>query len=339
MPRTKKAAGLRAALLRAEAQKKQADKASLAVEKAPKKQAKQQPKMHFPFSKQDTILLIGEGNFSFARSIASKLGSGANIVATAYDSEQVAREKYLDLDEHVEEFNKLGGTVYFDVDGTKLHECTRLRGKKFSRVVFNFPHAGAGIKDQERNVQTNKLLLFAFFTSAQTLLIEGTRKAESARADAEDSDGEEPMPKKKRAGGQEQVRTIEFEGVKAQVVYDVVERYDPAPDVVEPGQILVTLKSGLPYDKWNIKHLARECGLITMRTSNFVLDAFPGYEHRRTLGFKEGVSQDENKEIRDKNPKLYQFIVKPKAADADAAGGKRKKGSKKQALGITSESA
>ncbi|KAJ2628056.1 hypothetical protein H4R22_004093 [Coemansia sp. RSA 1290] len=128
---------------------------------------------------------------------------------------------------------------------------------------------------------------------------------------------------------------------QAEVVYDAVDQYDPAPeDVVEPGQIHVTLKSGPPYDKWNIKHLARECGLVTMRTSNFVLDSFPGYEHRRTLGFKEGVSKDENKEIRDKNPKLYQFISKPKTDESDtiSANGKRKKGSKKQALGITSES-
>ncbi|KAJ2646970.1 hypothetical protein IWW40_005020 [Coemansia sp. RSA 1250] len=344
MARTKKAK-LHAALRKAEAQKKQAAKAAPAVEKAPKKQ----PKLHFPYTKQDTLLLIGEGNFSFAHSIASKLGSGANIIATAYDSEQVAREKYPDLGQHIEEFNKLGGTVYFDVDGTKLHECVRLSGKRFSRIVFNFPHAGAGIKNQDRNIQTNKLLLFAFFTSAQTLLIEGTPKPpksagpKSTRTKGEesDSDVEAPMPKKKHTGARESVDTIEFEGVKAEVVYDAVDQYDPAPeDVVEPGQIHVTLKSGPPYDKWNIKHLARECGLVTMRTSNFVLDSFPGYEHRRTLGFKEGVSKDENKEIRDKNPKLYQFISKPKTDESDtiSANGKRKKGSKKQALGITSES-
>ncbi|KAJ2406358.1 hypothetical protein GGF41_006953, partial [Coemansia sp. RSA 2531] len=130
---------------------------------------------------------------------------------------------------------------------------------------------------------------------------------------------------------------FDFEGAQATVVYDDGDNSDEdihfgdletsnSPDnegdVVDefkpnlnfPGQIHVTLKSGLPYDQWNIKRLAKECGLISHTTYPFELDAFPGYEHRRTLGFKQGLSKDENQEIRGKAPKLYAFCVKPEVA-------------------------
>lgn len=40
----------------------------------------------------------------------------------------------------------------------------------FDRIVFNFPHRGAGIKDQDANVQTNQELLVAFFAECPALL-------------------------------------------------------------------------------------------------------------------------------------------------------------------------
>ncbi|KAJ2819416.1 Meiotic nuclear division protein 1, partial [Coemansia sp. 'formosensis'] len=133
---------------------------------------------------------------------------------------------------------------------------------------------------------------------------------------------------------------FDFEGAQATVVYDDGDNSDDdvnfgdletgnspvaedevhdefRPNLNFPGQIHVTLKSGLPYDQWNIKRLARECGLISHTTHPFELDAFPGYEHRRTLGFKQGLSKDENQEIRDKAPKLYAFCVKPEVEQAD----------------------
>ena len=43
----------------------------------------------------------------------------------------------------------------------------------FDRIVFNFPHRGAGIKDQDANVRTNQELLLAFFSNAAQLLAPG----------------------------------------------------------------------------------------------------------------------------------------------------------------------
>ena len=58
------------------------------------------------------ILLVGEGNFSFARALVRNLGgSGAGLVATAYDSEEEAREKYSDVADILSELQESGAKV------------------------------------------------------------------------------------------------------------------------------------------------------------------------------------------------------------------------------------
>ncbi|KAJ2305171.1 hypothetical protein IWW55_002073 [Coemansia sp. RSA 2706] len=341
MPKAKKLK-LRTVLLKNQARRPVAKPAEPAKPSA-KQSTKSRYKPFFPYTSTDTILLIGEGNFSFAHSIARTLGSAANIVATAHDSEPVAREKYSDIDVHTDAVRTLGGSVLFSVDGTQLDSCAELRGRKFTHIVFNFPHAGAGIKDQQRNIQTNQKLLLGFFRSARPLLIAGTKATQAPATDSIDyssgSDGEVRRPsskRRKRAKREQPVQAIEFDGVQAEVVYDVVEgRYELEQELQKPGQIHVTLKSGLPYDQWNILQLARECGLASRPTRVFDLDAFPGYEHRRTLGFKDGVSKDANQEIGSKKPKLYMF-TRSSQTDGEPAGPQAKPKSKHR-LGVNSE--
>ena len=59
------------------------------------------------------------------------------------------------------------------------------------------------------------------------------------------------------------------------------------------GEINITLKKGKPYDLWNLKGLGAKLTLGSMKYEtalHFDVDAYPGYTHRRTIGFKEGVS-------------------------------------------------
>jgi 25S rRNA (uracil2634-N3)-methyltransferase len=75
------------------------------------------------------------------------------------------------------------------------------------------------------------------------------------------------------------------------------------------GEIHVTLKSGQPYDLWSIRTMAKATDLLRPKTAFlFVPSMYPGYAHRRTLGFKEGQSKSENEEIADKKPKTYIFV-------------------------------
>jgi 25S rRNA (uracil2634-N3)-methyltransferase len=76
------------------------------------------------------------------------------------------------------------------------------------------------------------------------------------------------------------------------------------------GEIHVSLKSGEPYDSWQVRKLARTHSLECTRSMAFRTECYPGYTHRRTLGFKEGVSASGNEEIMDKNPRMLIFARK-----------------------------
>jgi len=115
-------------------------------------------------------LLVGEGNFSFARALCRVLKSGANVFATAYDGEALLNKKYSDCKEiRAEIEGQLGGTTLFSVDGTRLHKIREFR-RAFHTVSFNFPHLGSGEADVEKSVIAHRKLLAGFFKSAYKCL-------------------------------------------------------------------------------------------------------------------------------------------------------------------------
>lgn len=95
-----------------QAQKQQRQRKRQKLEEESEKQAQAGPsrpnqeaqRPWIPFDKAQHILLVGEGNFSFAASLARHAcqGIGKKLVASAYDSEAIAREKYPDLQEHLD---------------------------------------------------------------------------------------------------------------------------------------------------------------------------------------------------------------------------------------------
>lgn len=104
------------------------------------------------YTSKDTILLIGEGNFSFAKSLCENyLEEGAdNLTATCYDTEEVLYQKYEEAKDNVELVRSFGGTVLFEVDGTDLPKA--VKKNKYTKIIFNFPHIG---KNKETNDRPN----------------------------------------------------------------------------------------------------------------------------------------------------------------------------------------
>ncbi|KAJ3212286.1 hypothetical protein HDU67_003915 [Dinochytrium kinnereticum] len=199
------------------------------------------------FKESDSILLVGEGNFSFARSLCEIFGP-KSIIATCYDSQDVLQEKYPESIENIKAILEMDGQVLYGIDATELTKHRPLKSKKFSKIVFNFPHAGKGIKDQDRNIRTNQELCASFFHSAMLFL---------------------------------------------------------APE----GEILMTLRAGEPYDTWGVKGLAKSAGLASKTTTVFNPDDFPGYAHRRTIGFDDRVSADANEDILRSKCSTYVFVT------------------------------
>jgi 25S rRNA (uracil2634-N3)-methyltransferase len=77
----------------------------------------------------------------------------------------------------------------------------------------------------------------------------------------------------------------------------------------KPGTVLITLLDQPPYSLWSLRALAIRPPHVCpgtklpqpkyrlLRSFRFDPACYPGYAHRRTLGFKEGVSKSGNEEI------------------------------------------
>ncbi len=101
-----------------------------------------------PFKPTHKILLIGEGNFSFAHALVFdppptlQYLPAASVTATAYDTEEECYTKYSSAKEVVRNLREKGVEIIFGVDATKLEKHAVLKSRKFDRIVWNFPHAG-----------------------------------------------------------------------------------------------------------------------------------------------------------------------------------------------------
>lgn len=96
---------------------------------------------------------------------------------------------------------------------------------------------------------------------------------------------------------------------KVEIPADKTENREAEIVDIPDGEIHVTLKTCKPYNLWAVKSLVKAKGVLAVKkTAPFYPDDFPGYEHRRTLGFKEGLSKGGNAEILSSEPKRYTFV-------------------------------
>jgi 25S rRNA (uracil2634-N3)-methyltransferase len=87
----------------------------------------------------------------------------------------------------------------------------------------------------------------------------------------------------------------------------------PAKDDKKAGVIMVTVKTDDPCDSWNIKKLASNAGLMYVRSFEFFSVDYEGYAHRRTIGFKKGLSDASNAEIKKNPARTWMFRKKDEA--------------------------
>jgi 25S rRNA (uracil2634-N3)-methyltransferase len=248
-----------------------------------------------PIDPLDRVLLIGEGDFSFAVSLVEDHGC-SQVLATTNDSEETCRTKYpntatehLSLlrtayDDSFEDFQKAlpDGPILFNIDATNLHKSKEVkRAAPFDWIVFNFPHVGGLSTDVNRQVRANQALLASFFKGAKNLL----RTEKAATSYGDDS------------------------------------------QQVSNGSILLTLFEGEPYSLWNVRDLARSVGLIVKRSWRFDASLYPKYRHARTGGAvrKGGTDSGEISESawkgEDRSARTFQFAL----PDTDMGDGKEKK--------------
>lgn len=322
----------------------------------------QHSKPRVPFRHDESVLLVGEGDFSFALSLFA-YHKPSVIVATSFDSLDTFLEKHpaskhavTALDPHVlnktvskddqsavdafeeeeepwegftdpseaetdevdtstsrNEFESaVTSKVLFGVDATKLssrHKKMLRPFSPFDKICFNFPHVGGLSTDVNRQVRANQQLLVAFFNSAKPLLSDRLPRTSVPHRE-EFHDGEASLK-------------------------------PSADSAIVPGHILVTLFEGEPYSLWNVRDLARHCGLQVVESFRFPWSAYPGYQHARTLGdIKQGKDRSAEGKRKgawrgeDREARCYVFAVRE--SDASIASHDRKPRKRRRSVNSSS---
>ncbi|KAF2962906.1 hypothetical protein GQX73_g10664 [Xylaria multiplex] len=138
-----------------------------------------------PFSPEDKILLVGDGDLSFAASLVEHHYC-ADVTATVFEkNREELLEKYPQASNNIATIEaEEGCQVLFGVDATKMAPFTNKSGRGktsgsvdanahptkasgiMDRIIFNFPHVGGKSTDVNRQVRYNQELLVSFFQRA-----------------------------------------------------------------------------------------------------------------------------------------------------------------------------
>lgn len=116
------------------------------------------------------MLLIGEGDFSFALALLVNLGTH-KMIATSYDSKSDVLAKYPTAAMNIRGLERAGISILYGIDVTKdvlIQKIVKSTDIPIKQVIFNFPHIGGGSTDKD--VQANQEFLRLFFQWSVKLL-------------------------------------------------------------------------------------------------------------------------------------------------------------------------
>lgn len=249
-------------------------------------------KHEVPFGAYDHILLVGEGDFSFTKSLVEEHGC-ANVTATSFDTEAEVREKYPTFGETRDALTGLTPPVplHHGIDATKLSSYKALRCERddededepvsgWDTIAFMFPHVGGLSTDVNRQVRSNQALIVGFFKACL----------------------ETSSPKQR-------LRILEAQANKPNLVQRRSNDF-----LRMGGKIMVALFDGEPYSLWNVRDLARHAGLKVVESWRFDWGQYPGYGHVRTLGALEGGGGWKGE---DREARMYVFEKVALEADSE----------------------
>lgn len=251
------------------------------------KQPQIQQKGLQPFTIDDKVLLVGEGDFSFAVSIIKEgFVAPGNLIATSFDSKEELILKYPNVEDNLNFLTDEGVQLFHNIDATNLSSSLKLipnsknkkksktrlfpDSKNFNYIMFNFPHTGKGIKDVDRNIVEHQKLILNYFKSCKEIFNLVNNDMEN-----------------------------DFAGYSSTSVNE------------NNGKIILTLFEGEPYNSWNIKILGRSEDYKVERSGKFSWQMFPGYHHRRTNSVR-----DTTKPAVERDARIYIFEPFAKKEDA-----------------------
>lgn len=129
-------------------------------------------------SNTEKILIVGDGDLSFALSIATYLqqqyGSARKLIATTHESYDSVCTTYTDGLKHITTLQSLGAKVYHEVDATNLSAFHVIDDQTFDYILWNFPciRVEKGADGQVSELDQNIQLLQRFFQNAHHYLVD-----------------------------------------------------------------------------------------------------------------------------------------------------------------------
>ena len=246
-----------------------------------------------PFGAYDHILLVGEGDFTFTKSLVEEHGC-ANVTATSFDTEAEVLEKYPTFAGTRDALTSLTPPVplHHGIDATKLSSHKQLRCSReddeddeepvsgWDTIAFMFPHVGGLSTDVNRQVRSNQALVVGFFKACL-----------------------------ETSSSKQRLRILEAQANKPNLV-----QRRPNEFLRMGGRVMVALFDGEPYSLWNVRDLARHAGLKVVESWKFDWSQYPGYGHVRTLGALEGGGGWKGE---DRDARMYVFEKVALEADSE----------------------
>ena len=110
--------------------------------------------MHYNFH---SILLVGEGDFSFSTALARAFGSTKNIIATSLDTQEQVISSYNFSQNNLQSLEQHRAMKLHNVDTKTMKKHEILKEMLFNRIVYNFPHVGFFAKGKDRKSYVSKI--------------------------------------------------------------------------------------------------------------------------------------------------------------------------------------
>jgi 25S rRNA (uracil2634-N3)-methyltransferase len=253
----------------------------------------QQRNVRVPFSAADSVLLVGEGDFSFALSLLKTFRPFC-LVATAFDTSAELHRKYPEVDRTLLQLEALpsGNEKKIKSGPDSIHtdnesfEGFSLASDDSSIDSEDEENSPAGASDQIVTISkvflgvdatklssTHKKLLRPY--TPFTKIVFNFPHVGGLSTDVN-----------RQVRSNQQLLVNFFNSAKPLLARPETSlQYGNSRDrSVAQGQILVSLFEGEPYTLWNIRDLARHCGLQVVESFRFPWSAYPGYKHARTIG-------------------------------------------------------